>query len=416
VRGEWALIEWQVVLNTFDASGNPNPDGVFRGWVNGVRHAEFTDLKIIGAGISRVFNEVKINPIFGGLGGSLSAVQTITFDHILIYKGSGQGTVAVAPTSLTAAAGVSTSATVTVLDANGNPVNGASVTVATSDPTVAVPSPASGTTNASGLFGFDIDSQGAGTCSITATATGLTSPACSVTVTSSVGPSPADWFQSTSITGLTDGQGVATWTNDADNTRNATQGTSTQQPLYRTNIINGLPALQNQGVASALNFTGQQHTAVTLFAVVDGTAIGPGNNRILRDAGFDFLLVAGGTPTTNQVQFSSLRSGTNGRFTSPAGSLVWNTGFHIVELAYDSSNVANVPTMKINGVVQAVTVAVAPAGTQVSSAGPAIIGNSDGAHALAGYIASLKRFDGVLSDADATTERTALASKFGISI
>src|SRR5690348_4428274 len=37
-RGSYDLVEWWIIMNTFDGLGNPNADGQAYGWLNGVQH------------------------------------------------------------------------------------------------------------------------------------------------------------------------------------------------------------------------------------------------------------------------------------------------------------------------------------------------------------------------------------------
>jgi hypothetical protein len=52
------------------------------------------------------------------------------------------------------------------------------------------------------------------------------------------------WFRADTITGLSNGDTVATWINSADNTKNATQSTSGSRPTFVTNGKNGYPIVR----------------------------------------------------------------------------------------------------------------------------------------------------------------------------
>ena len=55
------------------------------------------------------------------------------------------------------------------------------------------------------------------------------------------------WLRADAITGLNDTDPVATWPDSSGNSNDATQGTAADRPLYRTNIVNGLPIVRFDG-------------------------------------------------------------------------------------------------------------------------------------------------------------------------
>jgi hypothetical protein len=65
------------------------------------------------------------------------------------------------------------------------------------------------------------------------------------------------WLQADSITGLTDGQAVSTWSDSSGNGRNATQPTAANRPVYKTNIKNGKPVVRFTGTNSQFLTFGQ---------------------------------------------------------------------------------------------------------------------------------------------------------------
>ena len=122
-----------------------------------------------------------------------------------------QSTVTAAPTSITAGSGSST-ITVTARDASGNTIGGASVSLTATGGTGNTLSPATGTTNGSGVFTATFSSTSTGGKTISATAGGVAiTPTASVTVT----PGPVSASQSTvtaSPTSITAGSGASTIT------------------------------------------------------------------------------------------------------------------------------------------------------------------------------------------------------------
>lgn len=78
------------------------------------------------------------------------------------------------------------------------------------------------------------------------------------------------WFKADAITGLNDGDAVSTWT-DSAGVGNAT-GTTTTRPLYKTNILNGLPAVRFDGTDDILKIATAfaPQTVFVVFNYTDG--------------------------------------------------------------------------------------------------------------------------------------------------
>lgn len=76
------------------------------------------------------------------------------------------------------------------------------------------------------------------------------------------------WLDASQITGLNDGDAVATWSDVSGNGRDFTQGTASARPIYKTAILNGKPVVRFDGVDDKLsraNFI--TNSASTTFAV-----------------------------------------------------------------------------------------------------------------------------------------------------
>ena len=74
---------------------------------------------------------------------------------------------------------------------------------------------------------------------------------------------------------LSDGTGVGTWT-DLSGTNNATQSTSSNQPTFTANILNGNPVVRFDGINDFVSFTtgayvNLEYLAITLFKSVGTT-------------------------------------------------------------------------------------------------------------------------------------------------
>lgn len=96
--------------------------------------------------------------------------------------------------------------------------------------------------------------------------------------------SPADiaglvlWLKADAITGLVNGDPIATWADSSGNGYDATQATTAHKPSYRTSVINGLPVARFDGVDDRLENTTNSlvagGAARTVFVVGDGPAAG----------------------------------------------------------------------------------------------------------------------------------------------
>lgn len=76
------------------------------------------------------------------------------------------------------------------------------------------------------------------------------------------------WLDASQITGLNDGDAVATWSDLSGNANNATQGTASARPTYQTGEINGQPVVQFDGVDDYLSIPSiNANTSGTVFIV-----------------------------------------------------------------------------------------------------------------------------------------------------
>ncbi len=80
------------------------------------------------------------------------------------------------------------------------------------------------------------------------------------------------WFSSESLSSLSNGDGVATWTSSEGNSISATQSTATKQPLYvASSTISGKPAVNFDGASS--NFDMLTFTASALNVGTSGSLL-----------------------------------------------------------------------------------------------------------------------------------------------
>ena len=80
-----------------------------------------------------------------------------------------------------------------------------------------------------------------------------------------------EFLLSTRITGLNDGDAVATWSDLSGTSNDATQGTAAFRPIYKTSQLNGRPCVRFDGVNDWLTYANTIFTftgAGTVFALV----------------------------------------------------------------------------------------------------------------------------------------------------
>lgn len=63
------------------------------------------------------------------------------------------------------------------------------------------------------------------------------------------------WLRADTITGLNDGDAVATWQDDSGQGNDVTQGVAANRPTYQTNERNGLPIVRFDGINDVLTVT-----------------------------------------------------------------------------------------------------------------------------------------------------------------
>jgi hypothetical protein len=123
------------------------------------------------------------------------------------------------------------------------------------------------------------------------------------------------WLKADAITGLSDGQALASWTDLSGQNNHATQGTGSRQPLYKTNALNGLPVVRFDGVDDFLGGAGLSTfisaSAATILAVFKAIAIDTNlagawqNDMLLGETGGYFGLSLRSTPLVYGFNFSS---------------------------------------------------------------------------------------------------------------
>jgi len=76
------------------------------------------------------------------------------------------------------------------------------------------------------------------------------------------------WYKADSITGLNDGDAVSQWNDSSGQNNHAVQNTADNKPIFKTNIVNGLPVVRFDGVDDFMSFTSRVSTIRTAFFVL----------------------------------------------------------------------------------------------------------------------------------------------------
>jgi len=136
-------------------------------------------------------------------------------------------------------------------------------------------------------------------------------------------------------------------------------------------------ALFFDGVDDYVSFTSQAQSIISISAWVYAQAT-PGNllPRIIDMPGYVLYLAEPDAPGSNPMSLGFLSRGStqDGKWTTPANSLAYDTWNHVA-VVYDSSSTLNNPDLYINGVKQTISKITSPQGTQTANGGAGIIGN-----------------------------------------
>jgi hypothetical protein len=210
------------------------------------------------------------------------------------------------------------------------------------------------------------------------------------------------WLKADSL-GLSDGTAVSTWTDSSGTGNNATQATGVNQPIFKTNIVNGKPTVRFDGSNDSLTFSSSP--ADTSVFVVASLGVAPASQT----AYAPFTVFGTGTPLAG-IDLTCRLTGTNwgvyvGSDLSSGEDLV-NGTFNIIEATTSGAGTV----IYRNGVQKATS------GSRSNGDGSTaqIASQTGSSRWFNGDIAEILIYDSVLSQIDRTNVEKYLSAKYAI--
>lgn len=209
------------------------------------------------------------------------------------------------------------------------------------------------------------------------------------------------WFAADRITGLADGSAVASWADLSGNGNHATQATSGNKPIFKTNIVNGKPVVRFASASSKfLNLTTPfSNSALTFFAVIKATGFADASPILSGDTGaFEYRYSS--TRVQELIKSFVLNIGASSTALS-------TSAFSLIDASYSSPNYA----FRLNGAADG-----SGSNAQTPASPIKYLGNDNNAKYFDGDIAEIIVFDSALSTVNKQIVEAYLAAKYGISV
>jgi PKD repeat protein len=199
------------------------------------------------------------------------------------------------------------------------------------------------------------------------------------------------WLRADELQGLADGDPVASWPDGSGLCNHATQSSASKRPVYRTNVINGLPAVEFDSSNDGMATPADPFTSQTIFAVYSSRA------------GLSGKLLNGG-PSFFMGPYSGLYRVFTGLYLNGPSVTGGRWVMHTFRQSLPDSRAEHFIDGSFSG---ATSRTVNPSALQIGSSG------SYGSR-LDGYVAEILVYRGALSDADVQTVHDWLQSRYGI--
>ncbi|MGH7571860.1 MAG: hypothetical protein ACREMK_08475 [Gemmatimonadota bacterium] len=228
-------------------------------------------------------------------------------------------------------------------------------------------------------------------------------------------PGYVAWFKGDGITGLNDGDPVATWDDSGTNNQDANQSTSSMRPVYKTNIVGGKPGVRFDGVDDRLVSPSSSDVwgltnHFTVFAVVRlDPNPGTGDHDVVGSSAFAStldLIARRNDSNSNWLAYSSSPDG------SRNSDLVLTRGTWYVLTWRLRANPPKHLQIRLNKVYRLNDTGYAGIGT---APWPAAIGaRQNGGSPFKGEIAEIIFYTSSLGDADMEATEDYLLAKYGL--
>ncbi|HWY79757.1 MAG TPA: hypothetical protein VNW29_05375, partial [Candidatus Sulfotelmatobacter sp.] len=237
-----------------------------------------------------------------------------------------------------------------------------------------------------------------------------------------IGEMPTDlaavqaWFRSDQITGVSDGGSVNSWTDLSGNGYTATQSATSQQPVYKANMLNGQPTVHFNGsqylqlLPASLgiaNSTG----GLSLFAVIKSASATQRVVSLSTPTGTDRAVM--GRTNGSAFMADGKRLDSDSTQTLSGGTYTTNN-FSVDDAIFNySSRNLNIFS---SGTSQATTTTFQTVGNTSATNSKSILIGSDNTNGLNGDIAEVIIVNSALSTADRANIETYLGNRYGLTV
>ena len=227
-------------------------------------------------------------------------------------------------------------------------------------------------------------------------------------------PTPVAWFKADAITGVSQGSHLATWMDASGNGYHATQASGSQQPVFVTNVLNGLPAVRFTSANSTfLTFPRPVRDDFTLVCVFRSTQGLNTGTLYYQGAGLVSGEVAGVTTDFGSCLFADGRvcAGTGSPDTALVSAAGYNDGQpHVFTLTRTES--AGEIALWVDGAAEGFTLGSTAALT--APAQLALGAQLTGGNYFSGDLGEVQVFTNALADAPRRALEATLAVKYGL--
>ena len=227
-------------------------------------------------------------------------------------------------------------------------------------------------------------------------------------------PAPVAWFKADSITGVNSGATLQTWTDVTGNGFNATQGTTSQRPIYVTNAMAGEPVVRfNSANNTSLALNRPIQNDFTIVCVFQSTQGLNSGTLYYQGAGLVNAEVAGVVNDFGTCLFAngSICGGTGNPDVAINSSAGYNDGNpHVFSL--ERVQATGLISLYVDGSLVGTTTG----GTQpLTSPGAVVLGAQQTAlYYLSGDIAEVQLYTNALSSSDRGTVEGGLVQKYDL--